>query len=709
MKYTALLCLVAFGLSLSARTTKSDYPPIDPKNISIVRDSFGIPHIFAKTDAEVAYGLAWANAEDAFNETQDLIYTVKGYMGRAKGIEGAKADFFEHAIGARRIVAEHYDKDITPAFKKYLNGYVQGINAYAAAHPEQVRIRRAFPITEQDVCAEYVTIMSFLIGVQGQIGDIVDGKYDSTAVDMHHRQPPMGSNAYAVNGNKSADGKTYLCVNPHMPIDGILSFYECHLSSDEGLDFIGNMFYGGTSNAMGTNKHLGWAFTWNYFDRVDVYRLENDPKHKLHYILDGKSEKLEQRPVWLKVNWHGIVVPVRKMAYWSKYGLVLKSGKSDTYFAVRYPSDYYVKAGQQLYEMAKSQNYDQFWQALRSNHAIALFNMVYADDRDNIFYLSHGAMPERKHQEYNWGGILPGNTSETLWTSLVPIDSMPHVIDPQCGYVYNANNNVYSATCDGQNDNPKRLPAYVNQRPGDNNRAETLKNFFQTHDRVTFDQFRAVKFESHLYSNSIFMKSLQPLWQLDAGKYPDIANYITALKEWDRNTDTASTGITCFGCFIDQMWHKRNYDDEQFAMGFPLSEQDAVQYLRDAQQYMLSNFGSINIKWGTVHKLRRGNKAVPVGSFADMLSPSYPKPHTYNGKLEFNPEYGDTYTMFVKYGKNGAESIESLQPVGNSLMPDSPHYNDQMESFAAHRTRYQTFDRSYWLKHAEQIYRPSFK
>lgn len=109
-----------------------------------MRDSFGIPHIFAKTDAEVAYGLAWANAEDAFAVTQDLIYTSKGYMGRKQGIEGAAVDFFVHSIGARELVEKNFEKDLSPEFKKYVDGWVQGYNAYAKAHPNEVKVKSAF-------------------------------------------------------------------------------------------------------------------------------------------------------------------------------------------------------------------------------------------------------------------------------------------------------------------------------------------------------------------------------------------------------------------------------------------------------------------------------------------------------------------------------------------------------------------------------------
>ena len=108
------LLLLLIRLSATAFSQNETFPKIDPQNITIVRDSFGIPHIFGKTDAEVAFGLAWANAEDAFDEGQDLVYAGKEMRGLADGKEGAEADFFIHAIGARKLVEEHYDKDLSP-------------------------------------------------------------------------------------------------------------------------------------------------------------------------------------------------------------------------------------------------------------------------------------------------------------------------------------------------------------------------------------------------------------------------------------------------------------------------------------------------------------------------------------------------------------------------------------------------------------------
>lgn len=701
-----ILIITAFVLLSSYIVSAQNYPTINPENITIIRDTFGVPHIFAKTDAEVGYGFAWANAEDAFHETQSLIYLSKGYAGRYQGMEGVKADFFTHAIRARKTVEEQYDTALSPQFKKYLNGFVQGLNAYAAAHPEKVKIKKAFPITEKDIMTSYVVMLSFLCYAQNQIGDAVAGKFDNTNVIFPNDMKNIGSNAYAVSPIKSADGKTYLCINPHLQMNGILSFYEAHLQSEEGLMFTGASFQGALSHAMGTNPHLGWAYTWNYFDRVDAYKLKMINPKKLTYDFDGKTLQLEKRPVWLKVKIKGLTIPVRKMTYWSIYGATVKSDKSDNFYAVRFGANQSIKGGQQLYEMSRATNREEFWQAVTKNHTIPLFNMVYADDKNNIAYVSQGALPDRKDQSFNWESILPGNTAKTLWTSLVPIDSMPHVYNPSCGWLLNTNNNVYSATCNGENDNPNRLPKYVNQRPYDNNRAATLHHFFNTHEKVTFEDFKAKKFDWQLFENSNFFNSFKGLWELDLNKYPDIADFVTTIRQWDRKCDTNSREVACFGALVLKIWDKRHYGDNEFGSGFRISEDELVANCREASQFLIAHFGSIHPRWGDIHRMRRGDKSVAANGFPDLLSPTYPELKKIGDKYELNSQHGDTYTMFVKYGPNGAESIESLQPLGNAINPESPYYTDQMDNFVHIGLKKHSFDKNYWLQKGKIIYHP---
>lgn len=698
--FLGFLLLIIGGLGAQ------NYNTIDPANITIIRDTFGVPHIFAKTDAEVAYGFAWANAEDAFVESQGLIYLAKGYAGRFQGKEGVKADFFAHAIQARQLVEAQYDTAFTPAYKRYLNGYVQGLNAYAKAHPEKVKLKGAFPCTEKDIATSYVITLSFLSYAHKSLGDAVAGKYDNTDVEFIKGIQNIGSNAYAVSPSKSEDGKTYLCINPHLQMNGLFSFYEVHLQSEEGLCFTGAAFQGSVSHAMGTNPHLGWAYTWNYFDRLDTYRLKMLNPKKLTYEFDGKTLKLEKRPIWLKVKIKGFTIPVRKMTYWSVYGATVKSDKSDNFYSIRFGANMRIKGGQQLYEMSKATHYEAFWQAVKRNHTIPLFNMVYADEKNNICYVSQGAMPDRKNPSFNWGGILPGNSSSTLWTDFVPIDSMPHVYNPKCGWVMNTNNNVYSATAKGENDNPLRLPPYANQRPYDNNRAATLLHFFENKEKIGFEAFKSIKFDWHLFEDSKLFQSFRPLWNIDVNKHTEIADFVNTIKKWDRSCDTSSMEVACFSALMLKIWDDRHYGDEEFGKGFFVTEAEMIAYCVAAQQMLLDNFGTIHLKWGDIHHMRRGNKSLPANGFPDLLSPTYPKIVKIGNGYELNSQHGDTYTMFVKYGKNGAESIESLQPLGNSIDPNSPYYTDQMENYIHINLKQHSFDKNYWLQKGKKIYHP---
>ncbi len=680
---------------------------INPENVTIVRDSFGVPHIFGKTDADVAYGLAWANAEDAFHIGQDLIYTAKGFNGRANGMDGVKADFFVHAIGTKKLADEKFETDLSPEFRKYLSGFTQGVNAYAAAHPEDVRIKKAFPVTEKEILIGYITMMSFMSEASDKIGNAVGGKYDKNEVVFQDGAAldKVGSNAFALAPQKTADGKTYICINPHMFFEGQLSFYEAHLHSDEGLNIDGAMFHGSSSLAMGVNEHIGYGMTWNHMMKSDVFKLKMHPKKKLQYEFDGEWLKLEKRPVWLKVKIKGMVIPVKRYTYWSKYGATVKSDKSNNFYSVRFGANMTIKTAQQLYEMNKADGYEAFWKALRNN-ALSLFNIVYADDKNNIFYISNGQIPDR-NLEYDWRSVMPGNTSKTLWAKLLPNDSLPHTINPSCGYVLNTNNTPYAATCEGENDNPLRYPRYIyDRRPGDNNRAHRLRELLLEKDKIEFEDLPRIKFDYRFAQTGKFRESLKPLLALDTTKYPDLALALRLLHEWDWNADTNSFGPAVLGAFVREHWDKKKYSDAQFVSGFEADEDDMVDSWRKGLAKLRERYGSERVRWGDIHVNYRAGKMIAMRGFPDMLSPSYPVEKVINGKTYLVPKHGDTFTMFAKFGSNGLERLQSQVPTGNSLRPNSPHYNDQMELFRDARLKEMSLKKNEVMKKALSVYHP---
>ncbi|MBI1288196.1 MAG: acyl-homoserine-lactone acylase [Flavobacteriales bacterium] len=698
-----LLLLVTAQISHA----QSTFPKIDPGNITLVRDSFGIPHIFAPTDAEVAYGLAWANAEDAFSETQNLVYIGKEMMGRVDGIEGAPADYFIHAIGARQLVEERFEADLSPEFKKYIDGFVQGLNAYAAAHPDEVKLKKAFPATSKDIITAFVVTMAFLSDAQNAVGDAVGGTYDTVTVNFPvHNRKPVGSNAFALNSTLTVDGQTYVCTNPHMGMDGGLSFYETHLHSDEGLNIEGALFQGTSSVNMGANENLAWGMTWNFFDRLDVFKLNMVKGKALTYEMDGEELKLEKRPVWLKVGLgkhHRFVIPVRKMTYWSKYGCTIKSDKGNNFYSVRFPANQSVRAAEQLYYMNKATDYDSFRKAL-DIHAIVLFNVVYGDRDDNIFYLEHGTLPKRD-LSFDWQGLLPGNTSKTLWTELVPLDSMPQTVNPECGFVFNTNNTPFHASSKECFEGSCPYPNYaVDDLPGDNNRANRFQELIHEKDRFSLDDLRKIKFDVTLSHKGGFGESMEPLFHLDGNKYPDLKEAIGILKSWNRTSEIHEYAPTLLGLILREIFTRRGYDDNEFVRGFAVDEDEWVSTLRNACDTLKAHFGTVKVEWGTIHRNIRGDKNLPLRGFADMLSPSYPEQRP--GSFIFTPEYGDSYMLFAAFDKDGLTRLQALQPLGNSLDPESPHYNDQMELFSKQQLRQLSLKREDVMKKAESVYHP---
>ena len=183
------------GLNLSVLADDGHYQYsviVNPEDVTIVRDKWGVPHIFGKTDADVAYGLAWANAEDDFFTMQELVITAKGLAGKLMGVEGAERDFFSHAIGYRERIDQDF-KELSPDYVRYVEGYCQGVNAYAKKHRKEVRVKGVFPITPKDVVGGYMFALSALIGTPGAVGNIMNGTYDKDEPS----DLPYGSNAFA--------------------------------------------------------------------------------------------------------------------------------------------------------------------------------------------------------------------------------------------------------------------------------------------------------------------------------------------------------------------------------------------------------------------------------------------------------------------------------------------------------------------------------
>ena len=349
------------------------YCQINPLDVEIVRDKFGVPHIFGKTDADVAYGLAWANAEDDFETIQSVYLAGSSILSKRIGNKGIGADFLSQFIGSSHLFDSLYENEISSEYKKIIKGYADGLNSYAKKYPEKILISELFPITPKKMML-YAQLQLF-ISSRGDywIKKILNGDIRYEVNFSNDR----GSNAFAFNSSKTKDGKTYLAINTHQPLEGPVSWYEAHLCSEKGTNIIGALFPGSPNILIGANKYLGWAHTVNYPDKTDVFKLEMEDKKKGYYKFDNKVLKLKTYKAKLNYKFLGLLkIKINKKYYKSIYGPTLKN--KNGYYSIRTPSLFNIGALEQWWKMGKSKNFTEFYNALKSKQ-IPGYNIVYAD------------------------------------------------------------------------------------------------------------------------------------------------------------------------------------------------------------------------------------------------------------------------------------------------------------------------------------------
>jgi acyl-homoserine-lactone acylase len=655
--------------------------------IDIIRDSFGVPHIFAPTDPEVAYGLAWAAAEDDFFTIQESLIIGKALSGIYKGKEGAQTDYIIHLMGIPELVNVRYDKDLGEPFKRLLEGYCAGLNAYAQAHPKEILLKRAFPVTPRDLIQYSVLQLCVLSGADKALGSIFRG----TQPQLSNLQPG-GSNAFAFNSRKTSNGHTFLTINAHQPLEGPVAFYEAHLCSEEGWNILGANFPGAPCILHGANEYLGWAHTVNNPDKVDVYQLETDQQRSLQYKVDGQWLTLEEKTVSLKVKLAGVVVPVKRKAYNSIYGPTLITEKGT--FSVRMPAQTDVRGLEQWYRMNKARNYTEFRQVLEMM-AIPGYNLVYADKYDTIFYISNGKIPIRK-PGYNWRSTVPGNTTATLWKEIHPLHELPQVLQPMGGYVYNTNHSPFNST-DGRDNPAIRFPE-MGYETLENNRSKRFAELIQQHTTVSFEQMKRIKFDRSYPSPFAFPTNIDSLFLLDAHLLPELADLILPLKEWNKAAVAESRGA---GIFL-LIYKKANQQRNRFLATPRMTMQQATELLQEVKNDMLLNYGRTDITLGDIQKLARGDKELPVGGLPDVLATIGTVPYK-NGLFKGNE--GDAYVELVEFTPDGP-MIESMNAYGASARKNSLHYTDQMESYTRQQTKRMSLDKKTVYQQAVKLYHP---
>ena len=671
---------------------------MDISNIEIVRDKWGIPHIYGKTDKEAAYGLAWAHAEDDFKTIQKTFLPAKGMLGSLEGIRGAVLDYAVELLKSREVAYREL-KNLPPEGLNVIYGYLDGLNAYASKYPEQVLVKGSFPLSIYD----YLTGLNLMLHLFSDTGDII-GQLLSNSINpidemsgVDNIGSSIGSNGFAFNSFKTLDKKSYLNINTHQPLEGPFSWYEAHVNSDEGWNMLGGLFPGLPLPVIGTNQNLGWTHTYNYPDMNDIFQLVVNPKNKNQYKLDGIWENFEIKNIKLKVkSILGLKIKVKRKIIWSKFGPVIKNKKG--YFAFFSQSLNNISAIEQWLKMNKAANFNEFEEALKLL-GIPRFNIVYADREDNIFYMSNARLSVRDNS-INWRNLVIGDTSSLILNKYHPYDDLPKLLNPPSGYIFNTNNSPFNSTSKEYNLIEEDYNSTFSYREKENNRSLRFMEIIKDYDKVNFDDFKKIKYDQKYPDSLAYVGNINKIFTLNV-QDENLSDVHNLIKNWDKGGSYDNLGAAQWSLFY------RFILDILSENNLKVTDEISITFFEDAlsktKKHLQKYFNRIDIVLGDLQKHVRGDVVLPVSGLIDMIAPTYV---IENDNGTFRSVSGESYIMLVQYSDSGVE-IETVLPYGNSNNNKSPHYTDQMKLYINKKTKKMTLDKDKIYNEAESIYNPN--
>jgi acyl-homoserine-lactone acylase len=656
-------------------------------DVRVRRDDWGVPHVLGKTDADAAFGLAYAQSEDDFGTLQDVVLATRGVLARDKGAKAAPTDYVVALLDVWPTVDKHYD-ELPAELRKVMEAYADGVSVYAAKHPEKVK-PGLLPLTGKDIEAGFVFKQPFFYGLDVELKHLTAPQNKDGA---EKGPPPKGSNGLATAPARSADRATRLLVNSHQPYTGPVAWYEAVVESEEGWHVAGGFFPGAPFMLHGHNATLGWANTVSKPDLVDIYRLTINPANKNQYKLDGQWKDFDKRYVTLRVKLLGpIVLPVKKAVLRSVHGPVLETDHG--VFAIRYAGMGEWRQPVQYWRLNHAKTVDE-WRAAIATHAIPSLNYVYADAAGNIGFVHNGQYPNRTVAA-DWAGILPGDRSDLVWNGYRPVGQTPQLWNPKSGLVFNSNNSPFRASEDADNLKPEAFPASMGLQNNMTNRAWRALETFGTDHAITDASFRAHKFDITFSDRSSVMEMVREVTAIDPKGDADLARAQAILRAWDRQADVHSRGAALAALMTQPILFARSNGDPA---------PTPIDSLRAAIKTLKTRFGRLDPEWGQINRIRRGTVNLAIDGAADTYRSVWGKPET-DGTT--TADGGDTFIMFVTWDKAGALHSESIHQFGSATLDAaSPHYADQTPLFVAMKTKPVWFTEEQLKGHVKVDYRP---
>jgi penicillin amidase len=684
------------------------------EQVTIHRDEWGVPHIEGPTDASVAFGFAYAQAQDYFWQVEDTYIAAIGRYAEIYGEPALDKDLlnnsFEIASGAQRDFPK-----LDPQVKAICEGYAAGLNHYLAKHPE-VKPRLITKFEPWQVIAyERAVLLEFLFGKthasKGKLKDVTQEVRAAT-----------GSNTWAISPSRTKSGKAMLFANPHQPWFGYGQFYEGHLKSGEGLNMAGSAFFGGPLITIGHNDVLGWSHTVNEPDVGDVWiETFDDPKNPNNYRYGDSHRTATEWKATLKVKTPQGLEDREFTFRKTHHGPIIGKQDDGKYLAVNIAKLTEGSRMRQALRMGKSRNLDDFRAAMAELN-LQMFNTCYADNQGNIFYVYNGTVPKRD-RSFDWSKPVDGSDPRTDWQGLHTFDELPQILNPKSGYVQNCNATPFLATDEGNPSIGDFPPYMVEERMTDKRRSEVSRMLLRKMHGITFDDWKEAAWDTTLYWPLVnlprYARALAELGEEDSALAAKVQPYLDHLLGWNCKSSIDSTETTLCVLWYEQLYG-RGYPVETLKPELVGDEAAQLKALAQAAQILQAFYGDWKVKWGDVSRMQRHANYADAAMipFSDkepslpcagcpgplgVVFNTYYVPPTAERKKQYGAVGGSFIGVYEFGDKVNAATILQF---GESSDPKSPHFMDQAELYSKRQFKPAWFEWSDVLAHAKQSYRP---
>jgi acyl-homoserine lactone acylase PvdQ len=675
--------------------------------VTIIRDDWGIAHVYGKTDADAVFGMEYAQAEDDFNRVETNYLNSLGRLAEAEGESAIYQDLrMKLFIDPDSLRAEYRRSPLW--LRRLMDAFADGLNYFLYKHPD-VKPRvithfepwMALSFTEGSIGGDIESInVRDLAAFYGDSGPAARTSGDADELDFD----PSGSNGIAIAPRLAANHHALLWINPHT------SFYfrsELQMVSDEGLNAYGAATWGQFFIYQGFNAHAGWMHTSSGVDNIDEFLTAR-----------------RGRPRTMSVPFKTATGTARKTftVYYTRHGPVVRK-QGDRFVSVSLMKDH-VNALIQSYSRTKARDIHAFRQIMEL-HTNSSNNTVFADASGNIAYFHSNYIP-RRDTAFNWTEPVDGDNPATTYHGVLSFDETPNAVNPSSGWVYNSNNWPWSAAGEGASPRRESFPRYVERGTEETARGFHALRVLAGKSGWTMQSLTAAAFDSYLPA---FERMIPPLLaaydQLPAtdSLKTRLADPIAALRAWDDRwgAESVPTALAVFwgervGRRVAPGARAASISQMQYVGTGRASPADLLGALGDAVDALTRDFGTWKTPWGDINRFQRIND--DIAPHFDDAGPSIPVPFTasawgslaafgarpYPNTKKWYGTSGNSFVAVVEFGDS--VRAQAITAGGESGSLTSPHFNDEAERYASGHLRDVYYYRAQLAGHTEREYHP---